>query len=151
MVSPPKIHIRPSYMTGEKQYRIVQPGKAVAWVHDVPLVVHHHDWWFDNRWQHFAAMQEPGLQKLDALAQALFDRGAGEEAAEMASGVAARSSSIVPLIVGQVDQRQVQSLAAKLAGHAAFQGAAAQRLRMCSDCRVIDLHSAADELRITDP
>jgi hypothetical protein len=41
------------------------------------LVAHHHDWWFDNRWQHFAGLQEPGLQKLDALAQALFQTGYG--------------------------------------------------------------------------
>ena len=46
--------------------------------------------------------------------------------------------------------RAVEAMAAKLIGHSAFQGRAAERLRMCSDCRVIDLHSATDELRITD-
>ncbi len=46
--------------------------------------------------------------------------------------------------------RAVEAMAAKLVGHAAFQGAAAARLRMCGDCRVIDLHSRSDELRITD-
>ncbi|MEO7242482.1 MAG: 4Fe-4S binding protein [Variovorax sp.] len=39
---------------------------------------------------------------------------------------------------------------ARLGGHAMFQGAAAERLKMCGDCRVIDLHSNADEVRITD-
>ena len=38
----------------------------------------------------------------------------------------------------------------KLAGHAMFQGAAAERLKMCGDCRVIDLHSDPGELKITD-
>jgi len=38
----------------------------------------------------------------------------------------------------------------KLSGHAAFQGAAAERLKMCGDCRVIDLHSNPNELKITD-
>jgi hypothetical protein len=38
----------------------------------------------------------------------------------------------------------------KLAGHAMFQGAAAERLKMCSDCRVIDLYSADNEMKITD-
>ena len=38
----------------------------------------------------------------------------------------------------------------KLAGHAAFSGAAAERLKMCSDCRVIDMYSASNEVRITD-
>lgn len=46
--------------------------------------------------------------------------------------------------------KAVESMAAKLAGHAMFQGAAAQRLRMCSDCRVIDLHTAENEVRIQD-
>jgi 2-isopropylmalate synthase len=36
----------------------------------------------------------------------------------------------------------------KLSGHAMFQGAAAERLKMCSDCRVIDIYSAGDEQRI---
>jgi hypothetical protein len=31
-----------------------------------------------------------------------------------------------------------------------FQGEAAERLKMCSDCRVIDIHTRGDELRITD-
>jgi hypothetical protein len=29
-----------------------------------------------------------------------------------------------------------------------FQGAAAARLRMCGDCRVVDIHSNPDEVRI---
>jgi hypothetical protein len=30
-----------------------------------------------------------------------------------------------------------------------FQGEALERLKMCSDCRVIDLYSAQDEIEIT--
>ncbi len=37
-----------------------------------PLIVHHHDWWFENRWHHFAAMREPGFRKLDAVASAVL-------------------------------------------------------------------------------
>ena len=37
----------------------------------------------------------------------------------------------------------------KLAGHAMFQGEALERLKMCSDCRVIDLYSASNEMKIT--
>lgn len=44
----------------------------------------------------------------------------------------------------------VQNMIAKLAGHSAFQGAAAQRLKMCGDCRVIDLHTNPFEVKITD-
>ena len=36
------------------------------------LIAHHHDWWFDNRWHHFAAMREPGFRKLDAVAGAVL-------------------------------------------------------------------------------
>ena len=42
----------------------------------------------------------------------------------------------------------IEAMLGRLAGHAMFQGAAAERLKMCADCRVIDLHSATDELRI---
>jgi ferredoxin len=44
----------------------------------------------------------------------------------------------------------IENMLAKLAGHSAFQGAAAERLKMCGDCRVIDLHSNPNEVRITD-
>jgi ferredoxin len=44
----------------------------------------------------------------------------------------------------------VQNMIAKLAGHAAFQGAGAERLKMCGDCRVIDLHTSKNEVHITD-
>jgi ferredoxin len=37
----------------------------------------------------------------------------------------------------------------KLVGHSMFQGAAAERLKMCMDCRVIDLHSADNEIKIS--
>ena len=46
--------------------------------------------------------------------------------------------------------KAIESMLGKLAGHAMFQGEALQRLRMCGDCRVIDLYSASNEIRITD-
>lgn len=46
--------------------------------------------------------------------------------------------------------KAIENMLGKLAGHSAFQGAAAERLKMCSDCRVIDLHSSTSEVRITD-
>jgi ferredoxin len=46
--------------------------------------------------------------------------------------------------------RAIESMMVKLAGHSAFQGAAAERLKMCGDCRVIDLHTNPNEVRITD-
>ena len=44
----------------------------------------------------------------------------------------------------------VALMIAKLGAHPMFQGAGADRLKMCGDCRVIDLHSNPNEVRITD-
>jgi ferredoxin len=46
--------------------------------------------------------------------------------------------------------RAVENMALRLVGHPAFQGSAAERLRMCADCRVIDIHTQTNEFRITD-
>ncbi|MDV7392212.1 hypothetical protein RZS08_12690, partial [Arthrospira platensis SPKY1] len=43
----------------------------------------------------------------------------------------------------------VESMLSRLAGHSMFQGAAAERLKMCGDCRVIDIHTA-EQPKITD-
>jgi ferredoxin len=44
----------------------------------------------------------------------------------------------------------IETMIGKLAGHAMFQGPALERLKMCGDCRVIDLYSSQNESRITD-
>lgn len=46
--------------------------------------------------------------------------------------------------------RAIEAMIGKLAGHAAFQGPAAERLKMCGDCRVVDMYSDPKEVRITD-
>jgi ferredoxin len=46
--------------------------------------------------------------------------------------------------------RAIENMLSKLSGHSAFQGAAAERLKMCGDCRVIDIHTNPREVRITD-
>jgi ferredoxin len=46
--------------------------------------------------------------------------------------------------------KAIESMIGKLAGHSMFQGAAAERLKMCGDCRVIDIHTNPNELKITD-
>lgn len=45
-------------------------------------------------------------------------------------------------------QKAIEAMLGKLAGHAMFQGEALERLKMCSDCRVIDLYSATNEVKI---
>ncbi|MBC5765434.1 4Fe-4S binding protein [Ramlibacter albus] len=46
--------------------------------------------------------------------------------------------------------KAVEAMIGKLAGHAMFQGAALERLKMCGDCRVVDIYTASDERKITD-
>ena len=46
--------------------------------------------------------------------------------------------------------KAIESMLGKLAGHAMFQGDAINRLKMCGDCRVIDMYSAQNESKITD-
>jgi ferredoxin len=42
----------------------------------------------------------------------------------------------------------IEAMIGKLAGHAMFQGEALERLKMCGDCRVIDIYSSDDEHKI---
>ncbi len=42
----------------------------------------------------------------------------------------------------------IEAMLGKLAGHSMFQGQALERLKMCGDCRVIDIYSAGDEQKI---
>jgi len=46
--------------------------------------------------------------------------------------------------------KAIEAMLGKLSGHSMFQGAALERLKMCSDCRVIDIYSAQNETKITD-
>jgi ferredoxin len=46
--------------------------------------------------------------------------------------------------------KAIEAMLGKLAGHSMFQGEALERLKMCGDCRVIDIYSAESETRITD-
>lgn len=38
----------------------------------VPLVSHHHDWWFENRWQRWPEMRRTGLPNLRVAAAVIF-------------------------------------------------------------------------------
>ncbi|MBK9364663.1 MAG: hypothetical protein IPM99_27865 [Rubrivivax sp.] len=46
--------------------------------------------------------------------------------------------------------RRSRPMIGKLVGHPAFADRAAERLKMCADCRVVDIHTDAGEMRITD-
>ena len=44
----------------------------------------------------------------------------------------------------------IEVMLAKLSGHAMFQGDALERLKMCGDCRVVDIYTNPGETRISD-
>jgi ferredoxin len=44
----------------------------------------------------------------------------------------------------------VEAMLGKLAGHAMFKGDALERLKMCGDCRVVDIFSSPEQSRVTD-
>ncbi len=44
--------------------------------------------------------------------------------------------------------KAIEAMLERLGGHPMFQGAAADRLKMCGDCRVIDIYSSGDEQKI---
>ncbi len=44
--------------------------------------------------------------------------------------------------------KAVETMLARLGGHPMFQGAAAERLKMCGDCRVVDIYTSGDEQKI---
>ena len=44
--------------------------------------------------------------------------------------------------------KAVEAMLSRLSGHAMFQGPARERLKMCGDCRVIDIYSSEDEHKL---
>jgi len=46
--------------------------------------------------------------------------------------------------------KAIEAMLGKLSGHSMFQGAALERLKMCGDCRVIDIYAGQNETKITD-
>ena len=38
----------------------------------VPLISHHHDWWFDNRWRRWPEMKQTGFSTLASVAKTVF-------------------------------------------------------------------------------
>ena len=45
--------------------------------------------------------------------------------------------------------KAVEAMLSRLSGHAMFQGPALERLKMCGDCRVIDIYSSEDEHKLS--
>ncbi len=77
----------------ERVLREASAGDAVVWAHNqglgrnllvtralqqlclargVPLLLHHHDWWFDNRWARWPEMRQAGFRTLGEVAHTLL-------------------------------------------------------------------------------
>ena len=68
----------------------------------IPLIAHHHDWWFENRWQHFRGTRAPGFRSLRAVAHAVFAVGAiaggvGTALADLLAGFAPTPGTSIPV------------------------------------------------------
>ena len=72
---------------------LAEPGNSLVWAHNpglgrnlpltreivrrcrsarIPLVLHHHDWWFDNRWQRWPEIRRCGFRTPGAVARSIF-------------------------------------------------------------------------------
>ena len=73
--------------------RLLDGGDALVWAHNlsiarnlplarelaracsvrgIPLVAHHHDWWFDNRWLRWPEMRRTGFRTIAEVARVIF-------------------------------------------------------------------------------
>lgn len=85
--------LRRQIVTALKQLLAGPPGETIVWAHNlglarnpvlaqelarlcaargVRLVAHHHDWWFDNRWQRWPELRRAGFRTLGAAADAVL-------------------------------------------------------------------------------
>jgi ferredoxin len=46
--------------------------------------------------------------------------------------------------------KAIEAMLGKLAGHSMFQGAAIERLKMCGDCRVVDIYTNPNEVKVSE-
>jgi glycosyltransferase involved in cell wall biosynthesis len=46
--------------------------KKICGARDLPMLFHHHDWWFDNRWARWPEMQRMGFATLERVAEAIL-------------------------------------------------------------------------------
>jgi len=56
---------------------LAQALPVLCAAHGVPLVLHQHDWWFDNRWARWPEMRQSGFRTLAAVADAILPAPAG--------------------------------------------------------------------------
>ena len=50
---------------------------AACAARNIPLLSHHHDWWFDNRWARWRELRRSGFRTLAAVARAVFPERGG--------------------------------------------------------------------------
>ena len=72
----PESHVVWAHNLGVGRNLILSREVAAICSHrGLPLVSHHHDWWFENRWARWPAMRLQGFRTLASAAQAVFPRG----------------------------------------------------------------------------
>jgi glycosyltransferase involved in cell wall biosynthesis len=85
----PRAFLEPILLSGGAPARLVwvhNPGlgrnlpltRAIVDIcaeHRIPALFHHHDWWFDNRWQRWPEMRAAGFRTLGAVAAVILPAG----------------------------------------------------------------------------
>lgn len=56
---------------------LTQEVEAACSLHRIPLALHHHDWWFDNRWARWTEMRRSGFRSLSQVAKTILSVGSG--------------------------------------------------------------------------
>jgi glycosyltransferase involved in cell wall biosynthesis len=55
-----------------RNLRMVQILQKACSQMGAPLLMHHHDWWFDNRWDRWSKLRQTGFSSLAAVAKVVF-------------------------------------------------------------------------------
>jgi hypothetical protein len=51
---------------------VVDELKRIAESRELPMIFHHHDWWFDNRWARWPEMRRTGFRTLERVAKTIL-------------------------------------------------------------------------------
>lgn len=55
-----------------RNFPLIRELSAVCAQRAIPLIAHHHDWWFDNRWGRWPEMRRSGVRSSTSAAQIVF-------------------------------------------------------------------------------
>lgn len=60
-----------------RNFLLIRALSAACARRSIPLIAHHHDWWFDNRWSRWPELRRSGVRSSTSAAQMVFASHAG--------------------------------------------------------------------------